>query len=147
MLFFAANNSGSSPPTVIKENIMWRKLGQFIYHKRLILLAGLLLLTIFMGYHASKVKLSYEFSRAIPTDNPKYIAFQEFRKKYGEDGNLMVLGVRTGQFFDASFFNQYKTLHHELKKLDAVEEVISIVSAVALVKNYETEKLEAKKYF
>ncbi len=126
---------------------MWRKLGQFIYHKRLILLAGLLLLTIFMGYHASKVKLSYEFVRAIPTDNPKYIAFQEFRKKYGEDGNLMVLGVQTEQFFDASFFNKYKTLHHELKKLNAVEEVISIVSAVNLVKNYETEKLEAKNIF
>ncbi len=126
---------------------MWRKLGQFIYHKRLILLTALLFMTVFMGYHASKVKLSYEFVRAIPTDNPKYIAFQEFRKKYGEDGNLMVLGVQTEQFFDASFFNKYKTLHHELKKLNAVEEVISIVSAVNLVKNYETEKLEAKNIF
>ncbi len=126
---------------------MWRKLGQFIYHKRLILLVCLLAFTVFMGYHGSKVKLSYEFVRAIPTDNPKYIAYQEFRKKFGEDGNLMVLGIQTDTFFNEPFFNRYNELQQELKKLSGVEEVISVMSAVNLSKNYDTEKLEAKPIF
>ena len=41
--------------------------------------AGIVLaVTALMGYYASQVKLSYEFSKAIPTDNPKcrdYIGF------------------------------------------------------------------------
>jgi predicted RND superfamily exporter protein len=48
-----------------------------------------------MGYYASKVELSYEFTNAIPTDNQKYIEYQDFRKQFGEDGNLMVIGVQT----------------------------------------------------
>ncbi|HEY1869681.1 MAG TPA: hypothetical protein VGG71_01415, partial [Chitinophagaceae bacterium] len=67
---------------------MWKSLGQFILKYRLVLLLVLLGLTSFMAYHASKVELSYEFARAIPTDHPKYKAYQEFRKRFGEDGNL-----------------------------------------------------------
>jgi hypothetical protein len=46
---------------------MWQFLGQFILKYRLLLLLILLALTSFMAYHASKVELSYEFARAIPT--------------------------------------------------------------------------------
>ena len=84
----------------IPENYMWYRLGQFILQYRIALLVLLLALTGFMGYHASKVQLSYDFTRAIPLDNPKYKAYQEFRKKFGDDGNLLVLGVQTDQFFN-----------------------------------------------
>lgn len=38
------------------------------------LLILLIAATVFMGYEASKVKMSYDFAKAIPTDNPKYQA-------------------------------------------------------------------------
>ena len=41
-----------------------------------------------MTYYATQVKLSYEFTRAIPTDNPKYQEYQSFLKKFGGDGNM-----------------------------------------------------------
>jgi len=50
---------------------MWYKLGQFILKYRLFLLLVLLIATGVMGYFGSQVKLSYEFTRAIPTDNIK----------------------------------------------------------------------------
>ena len=34
-----------------------------------------------MGFYASKVKLSYEFSKAIPTDNPIYKDYLKFKQK------------------------------------------------------------------
>jgi len=74
---------------------MWQNIGRFILKYRLPILITLAALTAFMGYHASKVQLSYDFSRAIPLDNPKYKVYQEFRKTFGEDGNLLVLGIQT----------------------------------------------------
>ena len=71
---------------------MWLRLGQFILKYRIPLLVLLIGSTVFMGMHASRVQLSYDFARAIPIDNPKYKAYQEFRNKFGEDGNLMVIG-------------------------------------------------------
>src|SRR5688500_20265928 len=86
---------------------MWKALGEAILKYKILLSLLLLGATAFMGWHASKVKLSYDFSRAIPTDNPKYKAYQEFRQKFGEDGNLLVIGIQTEKIFQQSVFNDY----------------------------------------
>src|SRR6478609_589877 len=126
---------------------MWGSLARFILKNRWILLLFLLAATIFMGYHASKVQLSYEFTRAIPTDNPKYTDYQEFRKKFGEDGNLMVVGVQTDKFFQADFFNDYSLLAASLKKVEAVEDVLNVPLATNLVKDTIEDKLAALPIF
>lgn len=126
---------------------MWQLLGQFILRYRLFLLSILLGLTLFMVYHASKVELSYEFARAIPTDHPKYKAYQEFRKKFGEDGNLLVIGIQTDKLFQEKIFNSYISLQKGLKTINGVEDIISVPSAVNLVKDSSTEKLKALTIF
>lgn len=122
---------------------MWYRLGQFILKYRLPLLIILAVLTGFMSYYASKVQLSYDFTRAIPLNNPKYKAYQEFRKKFGEDGNLLVIGIQTDKLFEEKTFNAYYELQRNFKKIKGVDDIISIPSAVNLIKNPETEKLKA----
>lgn len=126
---------------------MWRKTGQFILAYRLPLLILLLAATAFMGYHASKLELSYEFSRAIPANHPANKTYQAFKQKYGQDGNLLVIGIQTPELFKEKIFNDYAGLHRDLKKVSGVTDVISVPSAVNLVKNPETEKLNATSIF
>ena len=126
---------------------MWKALGEGILRYKLLLTILLLAATAFMGWHASKVKLSYEFSRAIPTDNPKYKAYQDFRAKYGEDGNLLVIGLQAKNIFQQTLFADYTKLHNDLKRVAGVDDVISLPSAVNLVKDSATEKLEARNIF
>jgi predicted RND superfamily exporter protein len=126
---------------------MWLSLGKFILKYRVPLLAIVLIATAFMGYLASKMELGYDFSRAIPTDNPKYKTYQEFRKKYGEDGNLLVVGVQTDSIFNENIFNNYATLMRNLKTVHGVEDVLSMPSAVNLVKDSASEKLKADMIF
>ncbi|MCY7311894.1 MAG: MMPL family transporter [Chitinophagaceae bacterium] len=126
---------------------MWQSLGRFILKYRLPLLLVLAALTGFMAWHASKVQLSYDFSRAIPVNNPKYKDYQEFRKKFGEDGNLLVIGIQTDKFFTEKIFNSYAALQRSLKKVSGVDDVIAVPSAINLVKVTETEKLRADTIF
>ncbi|MES1218095.1 MAG: MMPL family transporter, partial [Bacteroidota bacterium] len=126
---------------------MWKNLGQFILKFRIPLLLIVLALTGFMGYHASRTELSYEFARAIPIDNPKYKDYQEFKKKFGEDGNLLVIGLQTPDLFKEKIFNNYTNLLRNLKKTQYVEDIISIPSSVNLVKDSVTEKLKAQPIF
>jgi predicted RND superfamily exporter protein len=126
---------------------MWRSLGKFILKNRFLLLAAVIAGTAFMAYHARQIQLSYEFARAIPVDHPKYIAYQEFKKQFGEDGNLLVIGIQTEKFFSQDIFNSYATLQRNIKKIDGVEDIISIPSAVNLVKIPETEKLRSEIIF
>ncbi|MBL7726258.1 MAG: MMPL family transporter [Dinghuibacter sp.] len=126
---------------------MWLKVAQFVYRARFVLLAFLLAFTAFMGWQATRVKLSYEFVRAIPVNNPKYQAYQEFRKKFGEDGNLMVAGIQTPNLFTEKNFTAYTALHNGLKKIPGVDDVLSIPSAVNLQFNADSGKLGAKRIF
>jgi len=126
---------------------MWQRLGKFVLKFRGPLLIVLLLVTAVMGFYASKVKLSYEFSRAIPTDNPKYKEYIAFKQKFGDDGNLLVAGIETDSLFTLKFFNAYKELHRDLKNVKYVEDVLSIPASVNLSKDSLSEKLVALKIF
>ena len=126
---------------------MWQRLGSFVIKYRLILLVALFAITAVMGYFAGKVKLSYEFARAIPTDNSKYKDYTAFRQKFGDDGNLLVVGIQTDKIFDLPVFKAYRNLQQELKKAADVEDVLSVPSAVTLQKDSVTEKLNAVKIF
>lgn len=126
---------------------MWQRLGSFVIRYRLILLIGLFAATAVMGYFASKVKLSYDFAKAIPTDNPKYKDYVAFRQKFGDDGNVLVIAVQTDHFFELNHFKAYVALQEQLKKVADVNNILSVPTAITLQKNELTEKLNAVKIF
>ena len=98
---------------------MWERIAVFVLKYRSMLLVSMMGLFIYMCFQASKVELSYEYTRAIPTDNAKYKAYQEFLKKFGDDGNLLVIGVQSDQIFTKVVFNDYLQLTKDLKKIKA----------------------------
>lgn len=126
---------------------MWQRLGSSVIKYRLVLLLGLLAITGMMGYFASKTKLSYEFGKAIPTDNPKYQDYVSFRKKFGDDGNVLVLAVQTDKFFQLDFFKAYNNMLEQVKKVHNVTGVISVPAAVNLQKDSVTERFKAVRIF
>lgn len=126
---------------------MWRKLAKFVLQYKAILLVFLFLSTIIMGYLASKVKLSYEFAKAIPVDNPIYKDYLSFKQKFGDDGNTLVIGVQTNNIFELPIFLKYQQLHRDLKKVQDVEDVLSMPFAVNLLKDSMSEKLISKRIF
>ena len=126
---------------------MWQRLGKFVLQYRLPLLITLFVITGIMGYFANKVTLSYEFAKAIPSDNPKYRDYVAFRQKFGDDGNLLVVGVQTDKIFELNTFKSYLHLQEQLKKVSNVENVLSVPSSITLHKDELTEKLIPLKIF
>ncbi|MFW2478413.1 MAG: efflux RND transporter permease subunit [Sediminibacterium sp.] len=126
---------------------MWYRLGQFILRRRIILLFLLLMATGVMTYYATQVKLSYEFTRAIPTDNPKYQEYQSFLKKFGGDGNMLVLGFDSKDFYSVAYFNEVAILQQSLKQVVGVTGILSIPDAVNLRNDREQQQLVPEKIF
>jgi len=122
---------------------MWESIALLVLKFRLYLLILLLSATVFMAFHASRVKLSYDNTRTIPTDNPKYLANQAFRQKFGDDGNLLVIAVQTDQLFQKDIFSDYSFLNEEIKKVPGVEAVLSVPVALDLIKDSNTQKAKA----
>jgi len=126
---------------------MWKHLAKFVLKYRLPLLILLLAFTGLMGYFAGKVQLSYEFAKAIPTDNPKYQQYLSFRKKFGEDGNLLVVGIQSDKFFELNTFNAFNKLTQDIKGIKYVEDALSVSSAINLIKNTDSIKLNSVPVF
>ena len=126
---------------------MWYKAGKFILQQRLVLLTVLFAATLFMGWKASHVQLGYDFTKALPTDNPKYVEYQAFLKKFGADGNTMVIGIESDKFYTTSFFNELGQLHQHLKSVNGVTEILSIPEVVNLVNDSANHKLLPVKIF
>jgi predicted RND superfamily exporter protein len=130
-----------------KNFTMWESIARLVLKYRLFWLIALLSVTGYMGWRASRVQLSYDFTKTIPTDNPKYRAYQEFRQRFGEDGNVLAIGVQTDKFFQLDVFNDYIALTDELRKVPGVDDVLGINSAINLVKDTVTQKPQVVQIF
>src|ERR1700744_3532832 len=119
---------------------MWESIARSVLRLRLFWLVVLLAATGFMAFRAYRVKLSYDFNSAIPTDNPKYKAYQEFRGKFGDDGNLLVIGVESDKLFQRDVFTDYIALSEDLKRVPGVDGVLGVAVAVNLIKDTATQK-------
>jgi predicted RND superfamily exporter protein len=84
---------------------------------------------------------------ALPIYHPKYKAYLDFRNTFGEDGNLLTVGFKTDSFFSIKHFNALSRFQQNAKKIEGVEDIISINGAVALKKNDSTGKLLASNIF
>jgi predicted RND superfamily exporter protein len=126
---------------------MWESIARLVLKFRLFWLVALLSVTGYMAFRASRVKLSYDFNSAIPTDNPKYKAYQAFRKQFGEDGNLLVIGVQTDKLFQLPVFSNYIALTEALKKVPGVDDVLGVSSAVNLIRDTAAQRMKALPIF
>lgn len=95
-----------------------------------------------MGYRATQVELSYEFTSAVPKDNEAYKVYQAFREKFGEDGNTLVIGLQTESFFDSAFYAAYGDLVSEVQAMEGIQTVLSVPGAIQLVRDEENRKLK-----
>jgi predicted RND superfamily exporter protein len=93
-----------------------------------------------MAFFASKVQLSYEFVEMLPQTDSSSITYRNFKEKFGQDGSVMFIGIEDSNLFKLAEFNDFFDLTNDLKKIDGVQEVVSITKMFCLVKNDSTRK-------
>ena len=105
---------------------MWVKLAHTIIKYRLWLVIVLGLFTLFMGYHAKDVQMSYDFAKTVPSNDPDMVEFEKFKALFGEDGNIAAIGILDSAIFRVGNFKRLKDLSDSLRTIAGVTEVISL---------------------
>lgn len=123
---------------------MWAHISRFILRYKLFLLISLLFATIFMANKAMQVQYSYEFLPLLPEDDPIYIEYQEFLGHFGQEGNVMVVGFQCDSLYQLENYNAFYDLHGQLKEIEGVEQVVSILQARNMKKNEALKSFEFK---
>lgn len=123
---------------------MFTRISRFILKQRILLIVILTLLTVFMAYLGKGVKLSYENSSLLPLKDSTRIEYQKFKAQFGEDGNVIVIGMVNPDIFTLKQFNAWAELGNDIKNIDGVLEVVSITRAIDLVKNENTHQFSVR---
>lgn len=126
---------------------MWTKLSHNIIKNRLLLVLVLAGVTAFMGYHARKVEMSYNLSSTVPSDDPDMVAFMDFKELFGEDGNLMAIGLKDSSVYTGEKFDQLRGLSLKISELEGVNSVVSLPLIKRLKKDTAKNKLTLEPVF
>ena len=121
---------------------MWTKLSYFILKFRLPLLLVLAGVTAYMAYMAQFVKWSFDLANIVPDSDSEMIYFKNFKKTFGEDGNILAIGIKDSSIYEVENFKGLKRLSDELAKLDGVNSVLGITEFQKLLKNKKEKKFD-----
>jgi predicted RND superfamily exporter protein len=119
---------------------MWNKLAEFIIKFRLHLILLIALVTIIMAYFASKVQMSYDFARTVPLNDPDMVMLQKFRKQFGEDGNIIAVGIQDSSVYELRNFEKFRDFSRAVKQISGVSEVISLPVLKMILKDTENSR-------
>ncbi|HEX6223226.1 MAG TPA: MMPL family transporter, partial [Chryseolinea sp.] len=87
------------------------------------------------------------FAQTVPADDPDMIALTKFRAQFGEDGNVIAVGVKDSALYQLKNFKAYQQLTQDIKKIEGVKEAISLPVLPIILKDTANTKFYSKRIF
>lgn len=126
---------------------MWSKLAHNILRFRVTLMVILAIITAFMGYQSKNIKWSYDLANIVPEDDADMVYFRQFRETFGEDGNIMAMGVQDSSIYQLENFKKFSELTYNLEKKEGIRNVLGLPNLQKLEKNNDKRAFELKPVF
>ena len=120
----------------------WEFIARIVLKNRLAILCVILIITIFLGFQWKNIQFSFTEANLLPDDNNVNKEYNAFLDKFGEEGNLIVVGVKDDAFFTPKSFAAWNKLMTEIKAQKEVDLVVSINDLKQLKKNDSLQTFE-----
>jgi predicted RND superfamily exporter protein len=98
------------------------------------------LLTVGLGFMATKVGMNYKHGGLLPKTDSAYVEYERFLHTFKEDGNVMVIGtqadtLRTNRLYTPKNFRAWYQLGEDLKKIPGIDSVFSEAHLFTLLRD------------
>ena len=120
----------------------WETIARLILRNKIGILITIAAATIFFGLQWNKMRFTYTEANLLPDDHEINITYNAFLKTFGEEGNLIVLGVKDSTLFTVEKLNAWDKLSNDFKTNNEVETVIGISDLQKLVKNEKKKQFD-----
>ena len=120
----------------------WEMIARIILKNRVSILGVILVLTVFLGFQWKNLKMTYTEANLLPQKHIVNKQYQDFLNKFGEEGNLIVIGFKDDSFFTPKAYAAWNELMTGLKNSKEVELVVSLNDLKKLQKDTIAEKFE-----
>ncbi|WP_372937376.1 RND family transporter [Seonamhaeicola sp.] len=124
----------------------WGVTARLILRNKIIILVGIIITTYFFSLQWDNMRFTYTEANLLPDDHEVNITYNNFLETFGEEGNLIVLGVKDSSLFTVKKLNAWNKLSETFKNYDEVETVVSIKDLQKLVKDTKNEKFNLEPF-
>lgn len=120
----------------------WEVIARLILRNKIAILIGIILATIFFSGQWTNMRFTHTEANLLPDEHEINIVYNNFLEIFGEEGNLIVLGVKDSSLFTVEKLNAWNQLSEDFKAYSQVETVVSIKDLQQLSKNTSLEKFD-----
>ena len=124
----------------------WEKIARIILKNRITILIIVAAITIFLALQWKNLAMTYTEANLLPKDHIANKEYQKFLDKFGEEGNLVVIGFQDPDFFTPKNYAAWNELMTGLKKSREVDLVVSLNDLKKLEKDTINEKFVLKPF-
>jgi len=124
----------------------WGAVARLILRNRIGIIIVVIAATCFFGSQWDKMRFTYTEANLLPDDHDVNLKYNAFLETFGEEGNLIVLGVKDSSLFTVENLNAWNALSSSFKSYDEVETVVAISDLQKLVKNNRTKQFDLEPF-
>ena len=121
---------------------IWEFIARLILTNRIKILITIVAITIFLGFQWRNLGMTYTEANLLPQKHIVNQQYNDFLSKFGEEGNLIVIGFKDTTFFTPKAFAAWNELMTGLKNAKEVELVVSLNDLKKLQKDTLAEKFK-----
>ena len=86
----------------------WSTVASLILRNRIFCILLIVATTIFLGMQWKNMRFSFTEASLLPDNHPFNVQYQSFVDRFGDEGNLIVLGVKDNALFTVENLNAWK---------------------------------------
>ena len=124
----------------------WTKVARFTLRNRPFLLIALVVVTGLLATQWQHIKFTHTEANLLPDDHQHNLEYNKFLELFGEEGNLIVMGITDPSLFTPEKLTAWETLAEKIDAYNTVDFTLSIGDLPILKKNDETQSFEIEKF-
>ena len=110
----------------------WTKVAGIILRNRYLVLLGIAIITGLLATQMKYMKFSYTEANLLPEDHVANLQYNKFLEIFGEEGNLVILGIKDTTVFTPAKFNAWNSLAEQFNDLEEIDFTFSIADVQKL---------------
>ena len=118
----------------------WTKVASIILRNRYLVLIIIAGITTFLASQMKYMKFSYTEANLLPENHIANLEYNKFLEIFGEEGNLVILGVKDPTIFTPRKFNAWNNLVDKFDDREEIDFTLSIADVQELKKDKKNRK-------
>ena len=124
----------------------WEAIARLILRNRIGIILVVAAATYLFGLQWDKMRFTYTEANLLPDDHSVNLEYNSFLETFGEEGNLIVLGIKDTSLFTVKNLNAWNKLSTSFKSNVEVETVVSIYDLQKLIKNNQKKQFDLEPF-